>query len=140
MLPAYRLKLRNLLIKHEGFKAVLTTDTTGHYFYGYGHDASTPISTTAGGVILDDDIQWHATHLPLAWPLFNSLSDARKCVLMDMSYNLGLQGLLEFKEMLAALEAGNYDEAADQMLNSLWAKQVGDRAIEDADIMRNDEL
>lgn len=53
-----------------------------------------------------------------------------------MAFNLGVGGLLEFKQMLAALEEGQYEEAAKQMLMSHWALQVGDRAKRISEMMR----
>jgi lysozyme len=91
-------------------------------------------------VILDDDLFWHAVHVPQALPFFSALSDPRQAVILDMSFNLGLNGLLEFKEMLAALKAGDYERAADEMLNSKWAQQTGRRAVENAYIMRNNSV
>ena len=52
----------------------------------------------------------------------------RQNVLMDMCFNLGTAGLLKFKAMLAAVEARDFDRAADEMLNSAWARQVRGRA------------
>lgn len=60
----------------------------------------------------------------------------RGFVLLNMAFNLGLAGLLKFKKMLAAVEAGNYPLAAAEMRNSLWAKQVKGRAVELEDQMR----
>jgi lysozyme len=141
MLPENRVKMRNLIMKHEKFKESMYSDTTGNLTIGYGHNlkAST-ISQNAGGVILDDDIFWHITHLPRTFDFYDALSDARKVVLVDMSFNLGLQGLCEFHQMIEALKKGDYNAAADAMLDSKWAVQVGERAIEDAFIMRNDTL
>ena len=47
-----------------------------------------------------------------------------------------LGGLLRFKKMLLAVEKQDWDEAANQMLDSRWSKQVGNRSKELADIMR----
>lgn len=48
--------------------------------------------------------------------------------MIDMCFNLGLPGFLEFERMLAALNAGDYDRAAQEMLDSKWARQVRQRA------------
>ena len=49
-------------------------------------------------------------------------------MLADMCFNLGINRLLGFKNTLAAIKAGDYEAAADGMLASMWAKQVGKRA------------
>lgn len=66
----------------------------------------------------------------------NNLIEQRFYVLTDMCFNLGYSGLKKFKGMLTALKNGLYDDAANHMLDSLWAKQVGNRATRLAALMR----
>jgi len=67
---------------------------------------------------------------------FTRLDDARKAVLLNMSFQLGITGLLKFKNTLAKIEAGDYQGAADNMLKSLWARQTPNRANRLAEQMR----
>ena len=67
---------------------------------------------------------------------FVCLSTARKDAILQMAYNLGMGGLFEFKRMLQALRDKNYPLAADEALDSKWAKQVGSRAERIADLIR----
>lgn len=73
-------------------------------------------------------------------PAFNLLQergDQVRCfVLINMAFNMGIAGLLKFKNMLAAIEACNYPLAAAEMSTSLWARQVKGRAVELAEQMR----
>lgn len=62
----------------------------------------------------------------LAW--FDRLDDVRKGVLLNMAYQLGVPGLLEFHATLALVRDGHYDQAADEMLDSDWARQTPERA------------
>ena len=55
-----------------------------------------------------------------------------------MAYNLGINSLLGFKNTLATIQAGRYNDAADGMLASKWATQVGDRATRLAKMMRGE--
>ena len=66
----------------------------------------------------------------------DDLIEQRFYVLTDMCFNLGKGGLKKFKGMLTALKNGLYDDAANAMLDSLWAKQVGNRATKLAVLMR----
>lgn len=68
---------------------------------------------------------------------FNEANDVVKEVLVNMCFNLGLTGLLEFKKTLYYLSIENYNDAADQMLKSKWALQVGRRAKRLANKIRN---
>ena len=141
MTPEERQKLKNLIIKHEGFKSQPYSDINGHLTIGYGHNLQErPITQYAGSVILDDDLMWFLPRMSQVIPFFDALDVARKSVLVDMAYNLGLQGLLEFKEMLEAVRVGNYATASACMLQSKWAEQVGQRATENAYIMKMGEL
>ena len=72
--------------------------------------------------------------------LWNDMSDLRREVLANLSYNLGLPKLKAFRRMNAAIRAGDWDEAAVQMLDSKAACQTGDRYPRLAEAIRtNDE-
>lgn len=86
--------------------------------------------------LLDNDIDLVQSQLMRNVDFIGRLDDVRKVVLCDMAFNLGITGLLKFKRMLKAIELGNYQMAADEMLQSKWAKQVGKRATDLADMMR----
>ena len=66
----------------------------------------------------------------------DDLIEQRFYVLTDMCFNLGKGGLKKFKKLFSALKKGLYDDAANAMLDSLWAKQVGNRATKLAALMR----
>lgn len=66
----------------------------------------------------------------------DDLIEQRFYVLTDMCFNLGKGGLKKFKKLFSALKKGLYDDAANAMLDSLWAKQVGNRATKLAVLMR----
>ena len=68
--------------------------------------------------------------------VYNGLDEVRQSVLLNMCFNLGIKGLLEFKNTLAFIDAGDWERAANGMLASKWAKQVGKRAIELSELMR----
>ena len=79
-----------------------------------------------------------------ALPWSGSLDAARRAVLVNMAFNMGLgvhgqSGLLGFARMLAAVERGDYDRAAAEMMDSRWARQVGPRAHRRARQMQTGE-
>jgi lysozyme len=125
-------KLRSQLSRDEGRIAHVYFDTLGYATIGVGH----LVDERRGGklpehiidLLLDWDIEEHEKELVKALPWVNTLDDARKGVLVNMAFNLGVAGLLKFKLTLAAVEAGRYGEAAHQMMQSTWATQVGSRA------------
>lgn len=68
------------------------------------------------------------------------INDNRKAVMLSIAYQIGIYGLLKFKKMLGALERADYSAAADEMLNSLAARQTPARWKRNADQMRTGEL
>ena len=72
-------------------------------------------------------------------PWIDKLTPARQAALINMAFNLGIGGLLGFKNTLAAIEQGDYVRAARGMLASKWATQVHGRADELAAQMRTGE-
>lgn len=73
------------------------------------------------------------TELHERLPWVETLDEARLGVLMNMAYNLGVPRLLLFKNMLAAISEGKWQEAKAHALNSIWHSQVGARASRLAD-------
>ena len=69
-----------------------------------------------------------------AW--FRTLDSVRQDVVISMIFNLGLAGFKKFRNAIMAIQAGKYELASKELLDSLWAKQVGSRAIQLAHMMR----
>lgn len=134
-----RAKLRAQLIRHEGLRLVPYTDTEGHLTIGVGHLLSRGISYAVAEHLLDEDLAEVLTWLR-GRPWWIALDPIRQRVIADMVFNLGIDEFHAFKDMRAALFRGNYDKAAAEMLDSRWAKQVGDqpgqRAWRLAEMMR----
>ena len=61
-------------------------------------------------------------------PWIGKLDPVRRGVLVNMAFQMGIDGLLGFRNTLAMVERGDYAGAARGMLNSLWAKQTPARA------------
>jgi lysozyme len=87
---------------------------------------------------LDNDVIIVENELDKAFPWWRDMSEIRQRVLADMAFNMGVPRLKGFKNALAAMKEGNYAEAADEMMDSIWAKQVGTRAARLAHMMEHD--
>ncbi len=74
------------------------------------------------------------------FPFAKNLSPNRQKVLVMLTFNIGIGGVLGFRKMLMALKDGDYDKAADEMLKSKWSAQVKGRAKELAAIMRTNQF
>lgn len=124
---------RNAMVRqlrlHEGERLRPYRCTAGKLTIGVGRNLEDRgITTEESAMLLSNDISREERELLAALPWVAKLSEVRQRVLLDMSFNLGLQGLLAFKRTLAAIQAGQYQQAAGMMLESLWARQVGQRA------------
>lgn len=123
----------------EGLRLRPYRCTAGKLTIGYGRNLDDlGISETEAESLLINDVDRVIGHLMLL-PQYQMLGydQARQAVLVDMVFNLGLTRFLGFKAMLAALELGDFDRAADEMLDSKWARQVGKRATNLAEVMRS---
>lgn len=69
-------------------------------------------------------------------PVWEELNSVRQAVIASMVFNLGLAGWEKFTRTRNAITAKDFDTAADCMLESKWSKQVGNRAVELAKMMR----
>ena len=125
--------------RYEGFSKLPYKCPTGHLTIGYGHNLENGISKEAAEFILQEDLARAERAVKDAFPWWWKLDDARQFVLVDMAFNMGLASLKGFKKMLAAIEAGNFETAAKEMLASKWAAQVGRRAVELSKIMEKGE-
>ena len=72
-------------------------------------------------------------------PIVNQLNAVRQMVLVDMSFNMGVPRLMKFVNMWLAIEKVNYPLACEEMIDSRWASQVGNRAMKLSLAMKNGE-
>ena len=135
-------KLKSELRRDEGLRLNAYQCSTGHWTIGYGHslaahaDSSTTISLHDAAALLDADIAEAVARAKafVSEYVWDMLSDTRKGVLVNMAFNLGNK-LRGFKILRGCVIASDWDGAADAMLDSLWAHQVGARAIRLAKMM-----
>ena len=133
-------KLVEELIKDEGYEYEIYEDHLGFATFGVGHlildtdnefgqAVGTPVSEERILECLKNDIDVVCNELDRNMPWWKELNDNRQRILANMCFNLGRPRLSNFKKFLAALESGDYEKAAVEMMDSKWATQVGDRAV-----------
>ena len=86
------------------------------------------ISRDESAMLLQNRVDAKEQQLAAALPWTAGLDPVRRAALLNMSYNLGVPGLLKFETALAHIKHGNWQSAHDALLESLWARQVGIRA------------
>lgn len=131
------MNLREQLQRDEGLRLTPYTDSTGHLTIGYGYNLSNGIPKFIADALLEYKMNEARDDVARTLPWASTLDQARHDVLVNMAYNLGIGGLLEFRRTLTAIQAGAWEQAAIDMLESKWATQVGDRAERLAKQMRD---
>ena len=133
--------MKDLLEKikhHEGFVEHVYDDSLGIPTIGYGFAIK--------DLILDEDIAEEILIRKLeklkrnATARFKWLEDMPvevQEVILNMCYQLGVTGTSKFRKAISALQEGDWEEAANEMLDSLWARQTPNRAKELSDTIRN---
>lgn len=113
-------------------------DSLGNETIGYGHLLSRGISYAAANQILADDIRGVLAEAEAQawWPQVSG-NDARARAFCELIFNIGLGRLAGFKQALAAAMRGDWASCANEFRNSLWAKQVGQRAVELTDMIES---
>lgn len=114
---------------HEGLRHKPYLCTKGKLTIGYGRNIEdNGITTHEANILLEHDLKMADIEARKFTKSFDELSDTRKSVIVNMVFNLGITRLSKFVKFKQALEQGNYEQASFEMLNSLWAVQVGLRA------------
>ena len=89
--------------------------------------------------LLSNDISKVNAQLDINMPWWRKLDEPRQAVLQGVAFQMGIAGLLGFKNTLKMIESGDYEGAGKGMLNSLWAKQTPARAKRMSEQMRTGE-
>ena len=132
-------KLINDLEVDEGCKFEIYNDHLGYPTFGIGHliteddpeygqPLGTPIDEDRVREAFEKDVDRVCMDCLKLYPDFTSLPDDAQLIIANMMFNMGLPRLSQFKKMKAAVEASDWDEAANQMEDSRWFRQVPNRA------------
>ena len=126
------------LSRDEDVRTKPYKDSVGKLTIGVGRNLDDKgLSKAEINILLNNDINGCESDLDREMPWWRQLSDNRQRVLLNMCFNLGIPRLKGFKSMLRDIQNGLYDQAAVEMIDSLWARQVGGRAVRLAKLMKN---
>ncbi|WP_341477746.1 glycoside hydrolase family protein [Helicobacter pylori] len=128
-----------LIVDLEGFSPFIYTDKTEHPTIGYGYNLSVysyegKRITKAYGLLTDILKENYKALLSYGW--YKNLDAMRRMVILDLSYNLGLNGLLKFKQFIKAIEDKNYALAVERLQKSPYFNQVKKRASRNMEILK----
>lgn len=132
-------KLREQLKIDEGVKYEIYRDHLGYLTFGIGHlitekdpefgqPVKTEVSSDRVNEVFNADVQLYINETKKVFPDLESKPEAIQLVLVNMCFNLGAPRLSNFKKFIAAINDEQWSEAAVEMMDSRWARQVGPRA------------
>lgn len=142
-----------MIAEGEGVRLAVYDDATGeplkqgdtlkgHPTIGYGRNlAGKGISEAEAHDLLMADME-DAEDIARGFvgqPVWQALSDVRRAVLMDMAHNLGAAGLYRFAKLRGALERNDFEQAAREIEDSAYFRQVKSRGERNRDAMRSGE-
>lgn len=123
------MNLRDQIKRDEGLRLKPYRDTVGKLTVGYGRNLDdVGIRESEADFMLANDIQKVEREVTQKLPWTIGLDEARRAVFINMAFNMGITGLLGFKNTLTAASRGDWPAVAAGMRASKWAGQVGARA------------
>lgn len=111
----------------EGYRKFIYQDSLGYSTVGYGlcidsRVGGSGVTKKEAEYLLRNRVQSLSSAIFRAVPWATMLDIGRQQILIEMAYQMGGRGLMEFKRFLAALKEGNFSLASDEMLDSSWAR------------------
>ena len=122
---------------HEGLRLKVYKCTMGYSTIGYGRNLDTNgISEAEADAMLDEDLRKVIKSLLSSGIVLCVHKDSRQAVIINMAFQMGVSGFLNFTNTIAAFNRKDYHTTSREMLNSLWARQTPNRAKELSEQMR----
>jgi len=132
-------QLRDTLKVDEGVKYEIYNDHLGYPTFGIGHlvvesdeehgkPVGTPVTEDRVNSVFEKDVAIMIDEARKIFPNLDELPEEAQQVIVNMTFNMGRPRLSQFKKFIAGVNAGDWNKAAVEMMDSRWAKQVGARA------------
>jgi lysozyme len=132
-------QLRETLKVDEGVKYEIYKDHLGYPTFGIGHlivesdeeygqSVGTGVHLDRVNEAFDEDVSVMIDEAKKLFPDLEDLPEEAQQVIVNMTFNMGRPRLSKFKKFIAGVNAGDWEKAAVEMMDSRWAKQVGSRA------------
>lgn len=128
-------QLKDHIKEYEGLSNVLYKCTSNKLSIGYGRNLEdVGISKDEAEYLLKNDIDIALDEVSEHFDMPN-LPEPAQIVLVDMCFNMGISRLLNFRNMIKAIEQDEWDKAADELLDSKYAAQTKRRARMNASLL-----
>ncbi len=135
-------QIKAMIQGHEGYEDHVYLDSLDKPTCGWGHllAVGTKVPSAASEAFFDQDFNVaKADYLSMMLQYGLDLNPTRRAVLVDMLFNMGLTRVRRFVLMIKALQAEDYNLAAEEMVDSRWYRQTKSRAKELVKMMREGE-
>ena len=141
-------RLREEIEVDEGVVEEIYLDHLGYPTFGIGHlvtdddpehgqEVGTPVSTERCRSAFDVDVEQVIADCQILYPNLDDLPEEVQRIIANMMFNMGRPRLSKFANMKAAVDEGDWNRAADEMMDSRWYNQVPNRAERLVERMRN---
>lgn len=149
MLPQHLMDIvKEDLVRHEGYVTEIYLCSENYPTFGIGHmvtendmehtwPVGTPVTDERILDVFHKDCEIAYTDACAIFMNLDSQPEDCQRVCINMAFNLGRNRLSKFKKMITAVNEGNFNKAADEMVDSKWYRQVKTRGVELVEIMRN---
>ncbi len=128
------------LKRHEGLRLKPYKCTANKTSIGVGRNLDDiGISEKEAEMLLLNDIEEAKRQLAAHFPWTADLDEVRLAALINFTFNVGIGTVSKFVNAMALLKDGNFDMASEEFLQSRWANQVGQRAIDVTEQIRTGE-
>lgn len=122
-------QLRQMLIKHEGLVCHPYRCTANKLTIGVGRNLeANGLSEDEAMYLLDNDIKRVTDNLDKMWPVWRTFPERAQYVCVDMAFQMGISGFMNFRQTRALMEMGCWLEASEEVLRSKYATQTPNRA------------
>lgn len=113
------------LVADEGLRLTVYRDSKGIETLGVGRNVRDKgLSSREAFDMLDHDVDEAVADLSGSFPWFVKLDAVRQRAVVNLRFNLGPTAFRGFKKFLAAMAKGEYDTAAEELVDSDWYGQV----------------
>lgn len=134
-------KLKKLLTLHEARKKYPYQDTVGKWTCGIGHNLTdNGLPEHVIDLLYEHDMDQVKADLTETFPWWEDMDEVRQMAMCDLCFNLGITKLSKFKNTLKYLYHKDYEKAADNLMESLWYKQVKSRGKRIVYMIRSGQL
>ena len=136
MMPDFKALIERLKI-NEGFRSKVYKDHLGFDTIGYGFAIKDlELTEKEAEYLLANRVSQKHLHLLDNLDWYKDMPPEVQSVILEMVYQMGFSGFKKFKKAITHMKDKNWKAAADEMLDSRWAKQTPNRANQLADIVR----